>query len=243
MLDIFNDLVAEAQKVTSRRVVFIVDDIDKIQDVSSIERTFIHSPHIIYSIRTPSIFTVPITYATSSSTRIGALSYGGIYRVPAIEISSQAGAQNDSEIDFMRRVLKLRMPFNPIPDEVLTQIIVFSGGVLIDAMRMVRGICKRCILEPGFRPDLRGVEDEFQYLVDDYKFAFETTDLWRKLAKICSAQDKNIIMTDDMLPDLLYRMIVIEYRGKNLWFDLHPAVRRLYELNREVIDKIGQGTT
>lgn len=68
LLAVFNDLIAEAQKQSSRRVVFIVDDVDKIQDVSSIERTFIHSPHIIYSIRTPAIFTVPITYATSSST-------------------------------------------------------------------------------------------------------------------------------------------------------------------------------
>lgn len=50
-------------------------------------------------------------------------------------------------------------------------------------------------------------------------------------------------MTDDMLPDLLYKMIVIEYRGKGVWFDLHPAVRRIYDQNREVIDAIGQGRT
>jgi energy-coupling factor transporter ATP-binding protein EcfA2 len=238
LLDNFNDLIADSQKQTSRRIVFIVDDIDKIQDVSSIERTFIHSPHIIYSIRTPAIFTVPITYATSSSTRLGSLSYGGIYRVPAIEIVSQEGSVNASELDFMRQVLKRRMPYNPLPDELLDIIITYSGGVLVDAMRMVRGLCKRCILELRFQPDSTAVEAEFQQLVDDYKFAFENIQLWKKLARICAAKDKSVIMTDDMLPDLLYKMIVIEYRRKSLWFDLHPAVQRLYEQNKEVIDNL-----
>lgn len=240
LLDVFNELVLDAEKVTSKRVVFIVDDVDKIQDVSSIERTFIHSPHIIYSIQASSIFTVPITYATSSLTRISGLSYGGIYRVPAIEIVSEAGEQKAPEIDFMVRVLKLRMPYNPLSDEILHRIVEYSGGVLIDAMRMARDICKRSILEAQFKVDVDTVEDEFQHLIDDYKFTFENSQLWQKLARICCADDKRVIMTDSLLPDLLYKVIVIEYRGeKNLWFDLHPAVRRLYAQNKEVIDKLG----
>jgi hypothetical protein len=43
-------------------------------------------------------------------------------------------------------------------------------------------------------------------------------------------------MTDDALPDLLYKMIVIEYWDKKLWFDLHPAARALYRDHAEVID-------
>lgn len=243
LLDVFNELLADAQRTASLRVVFVVDDIDKIQDVSSIERTFIHSPHIIYSIRTPAIFTVPITYATSSSTRISGLSYGGIYRVPAIEIVSEAGVTNEEGMEFMKRVLKLRMPYNPLSDEILNKIVEYSGGVLIDAMRMARGICKRSVLESSFEVSSASVEEEFQHLVDDYKFTFETTVLWKTLAKICAAQSKNVIMTEETLPDLLYKMIVIEYRGSKLWFDLHPAVLRLYKQNQEVIETIERSRT
>jgi hypothetical protein len=243
LVSLFNELILDAESVTSKRVVFIVDDVDKIQDVASIERTFIHSPHIIYSIQACSIFTVPITYATSSLTRISGLSYGGIYRVPAIEIITEASEPKGPEIDFMIQVLKLRMPYNPLSDEILHKIVLYSGGVLIDAMRMARNICKRIVLESGFRVNVNAVEDEFQNLVDDYKFTFENSQVWQSLASICKANDKKVIMTDSMLPDLLYKVIVIEYRGeKNLWFDLHPAVRRLYEQNREVIDKLEQGT-
>jgi hypothetical protein len=131
------------------------------------------------------------------------------------------------------------MPYNPIPAADLDQIILYSGGVLVDAMRMARGICKKSVLEQDFRIDNRAREEEFQHLVDDYKFAFETSELWKKLAKICTAMNKNVIMTDEMLPDLLYKMIVIEYRGDNLWFDLHPAVRRIFDQNRDVIESLG----
>src|SRR5208282_2197550 len=77
----FNRLIQEVRKRTGKRVVFIVDDIDKVQDSSSIDNTFIHASHFIGEIDSPCIFTVPITYATSSYLRIAALPYTGIYRV------------------------------------------------------------------------------------------------------------------------------------------------------------------
>lgn len=238
LLDSFNDLVAETRKATLKRPVFIVDDIDKIQNLSSVENTFIHSSHLINSIDAPCIFTVPITYATSSLLRIASLPYSNIYRVPAVELVDEGNVRNDNAFAFLRQVFALRMPFNPIPTELLEVILRYSGGVLVDAMRMVRGICKRCILDSRLEVSLATVEEEFQQLVDDYQFVFDSLVYWEKLAEFCSAANKAIIKTDDLLPELLYKMIVIEYREKKLWFDLHPAARRLYEQNSEIIDRI-----
>ena len=137
----------------------------------------------------------------------------------------------------MRKVFQLRMPFQPIPSILLDKVLVNSGGVLIDAMRMLRGICKRAVLEPGLIIDDDVIEEEFQRLVDDYKFVFDKPVLWRKLAFMCKATDKQIIMTDDTLPELLYKMIVIEYWDKKLWFDLHPAARKLYAQCDQVIEQ------
>ena len=50
------------------------------------------------------------------------------------------------------------------------------------------------------------------------------------------ASDKRVIMTDDSLLELLYKMIVIEYSDKGLWFDVHPAARPLYDQNSHLID-------
>jgi hypothetical protein len=169
--------------------------------------------------------------------RIAALPYHGIYRVPAVDLRDENGKRNDYAFQFMQRVFELRMPFNPAPKELLQVVLVMSGGVLIDAMRMLRGICKRKILNPALSVDEQMVDGEFQQLVDDYKLVFNTPQLWRKLSILCRAKDTKAYVTDDMLPELLYKMIVIEYRQKYIWFDLHPAARRLYEQNADVIEK------
>jgi len=236
LLNRFNDLIHRARKSSEKRVVFIVDDIDKVQDASSIENTFIHASHLVGQIDCPCIFTVPITYATSSYLRIATLPYTGIYRVPAVELMDSKGTRNESAFDFMRKVFHLRMPFNPIPGALLDKVLEYSGGVLIDAMRMLRGICKRAILDGVTTIDEGVVEEEFQRLVDDYKFVFDKPLLWQKLSAMCKAANKQAIMTDDALAELLYKMIVIEYWEKRLWFDLHPAARKLYEQNAQVID-------
>jgi hypothetical protein len=79
------------------------------------------------------------------------------------------------------------------------------------------------------------VEEEFQHLVDDYQFVFDKPALLQKLAKMCKSSDKQAIV-DETITEMLYKMIVIEYREKKLWFDLHPAARRLYEQNAHIID-------
>jgi hypothetical protein len=232
----FNSLIERSKNNSKKRIVFIIDDIDKVQDATSIENTFIHAAHLIGQIACPCIFTVPITYTTSSFLRIAALPYTSIHRVPAVELVDKNGKRNEKAFDFMRRVLKLRMPFNPLTDDLLDRVLLNSGGVLIDAMRMLRGVCKAKVIDQAQPVDESLVDSEFQRLIDDYKFVFDRPTLWRKLSNLCRAADKQVIMTDDSLPELLYKMIVIEYRDKQHWFDLHPAARMLYSQNAKLID-------
>jgi hypothetical protein len=120
-------------------------------------------------------------------------------------------------------------------------VLAFSGGVLVDAMRMLRGICKQAILDGTERVNDATVNQYFQFLVDDYKYVFDTPELWKKLAQFCNADGNDTYITDESVPDLLYKMIIIEYRDDRMWFNLHPAARKLYEQNKAAIDKrIGQ---
>ena len=134
LVSLFNDLLAKARKRCKRKIAFIVDDIDKVQDPTSIEGTFIHSAQLISGIECPCIFTVPITYATSTYLRIATLPYNAIYRVPAVPLLTEDGAQNQESFSFMRKVFSRRMAFNPLTLEQLDRVLEYSGGVLVDAM-------------------------------------------------------------------------------------------------------------
>lgn len=240
LIERFNNCLEKVERSAKRRVVFVVDDIDKVQDAGSINSTFIHASHIIGAINCPCIFTVPITYATSNFVRIAGLPYNGIHRVPAVDLFDDKKARNKSAQEFMKRVFSLRMPYNPIPDELLERVLDHSGGVLIDAMRMLRGICKRTIMAPTLTVDDALVEEEFQLLVDDYQFVIDSRPLWQAVADMAKSQARKTLVADGLLPDLLYKMIFIEYRNKKAWFELHPAARRLYEQNREFFEAVKQ---
>lgn len=236
----FNDFVERVRAKMKRRVVFVVDDIDKVQDSKSIESTFIHSAHLIGEIACPCVFTVPITYATSTYLRIASLPYNAIYRVPAVELLGPSGQIKAEGFDFMREILSRRMIYNPIPPELLDVLMRYSGGVLVDALRLTYGVCKQVILNS--RANLHAaVESEFQRIVDDFKYVFDRPALWKKLSGFCKTVDKRVFVTEELILELLYKMIVIEYRDSEMWFDLHPAARRLYENNAKVIDSIANG--
>jgi len=236
LVNCFNDCVEKVQKASKKRLVFVVDDIDKVQDATSINTTFIHSSHLIGSLNCACIFTVPITYATSNYVRIAGLPYNGIHRVPAVDLFDEKGNRNAESQKFMRQVFDLRMPYNPIPAELLDRVLDCSGGVLIDAMRMLRGICKRTIMDLTLKVDAGLVEEEFQQLVDDYQFVIDRLPLWQAVAEMASSQKKRTLIAEGLLPDLLYKMIVIEYRQKKAWFALHPAAKLLYDQNKDILD-------
>lgn len=241
LVSLFNDLLAKAQKRCKRKIAFIIDDIDKVQDPASIEGTFIHSAQLIGGIECPCVFTVPITYATSTYLRIATLPYNAIYRMPAVPLFDEDGNKVEDSFAFMRQVFARRMIFSPVTTTQIDRVLEYSGGVLVDAMRMLRGICKQAILEGTDGVSDEVIEQFFQFLVDDYKYVFDTVELWKKLSQFCNSAGSDIYMTDESVPDLLYKMIILEYRNPRMWFNLHPAARRLYEQNRKAIDaKIAQ---
>jgi KAP family P-loop domain len=236
LVDHFNSCIEAVEKESGRRLVFVVDDIDKVQDADSVSSTFIHASHLIGSINCACIFTVPITYATSNYVRIAGLPYNGIHRVPAVALFDEKGNRNSEAQRFMEHVFELRMPYNPVPKELLDKVLDFSGGVLIDAMRILRGICKRVIMDTSLKVDAAVVDEQCQQLVDDYQFVIDSLPLWQAVAEMASSQKRRTLIAEGLLPDLLYKMIVIEYRQNKAWFNLHPAAKLLYEQNKDCLD-------
>ncbi len=234
LLGLFNELIEKNRKKTRKRVVFIIDDIDKVQNEESIHSTFVQSAQFISDISCPCIFTIPLSYATSEYVRM-ALPYTKIHRVAAVDLLHQNGTRNDEAFAFMREVFKRRMTFNPLPEELLDQVLLNSGGVLVDAMRMLGEICANVVARGATTAGKSDVDAAFQQLINEFLEVFDNAELWTKLAKFCEHPDKRVFNIEPARLDLLSRMILIEYRNQQVWYDLHPAVRQLYEQNKSVI--------
>lgn len=235
LVQAFNEVVSEANAVMKRQAVFIVDDIDKIQDADSVETTFISSAQLLGDLDAPCVFTVPYTYATSSLIRIASLPYQNIHRVPAIGIVDERGALVTEQLDFLVELLKKRIKIEIFSDQQLSRIGEYSGGVIVDALRLARGVAKHKILYPD--ETIEGlIEIEMQKLVDEYRYQLDAPILWQKIKKFCTTNDTQMFLIDELTIDMLCKMIVIEYRHQKIWYNIHPAVRKLYEQNKDYLD-------
>ncbi len=214
-----------------------MDDIDKVQNSESVDGTFVHAAHLKGEISCPCVFTVPLTYGTSSYVRV-VLPYQPIYRLPAIALLNTDGTRRDGGFDFMHEIFKRRMPFNPLTSDQIELVFRYSGGVLVDAMRMLGAVCRQAIAQGEKTVGDDAVENAFQQLVDDYNIVFNSDDLWVKLAELCKSADKQSYMIEGSKLELLGRMVLIEYREDRMWFDVHPAARRLYEQNKDVLSSL-----
>ena len=237
LLESFNVIIQRAKEKNGSQIVFIVDDIDKIQDTASVEGTFVSSAQTLGLIDAPCVFTVPYTYVTSSFNRLASLPYTSIHRVPAVAINSREGLPQTTSLEFMMQVLKRRLTVDPFSTEQLLRIIQYSGGVIVDALRLARGVLKQIVLEDSRDVDAL-IEDEFQKIADEYRYQFDKPILWQKLQKFCEASDPALFLTDETTLDLVCKMIVIEYRDRTTWHSVHPAVRRLYEQNKQALASV-----
>ena len=235
LVQAFNEVVAEANKVTERQAVFIVDDIDKIQDADSVETTFISSAQLLGSLDAPCVFTVPYTYATSSLIRIASLPYQNIHRVPAIGIVDERGASVTEQLSFLVELMQRRIKIDIFSVQQLKRIGEDSGGVIVDALRLARGVTKQKILSADSTVDDL-IESEMQKLVDEYRYQLDAPILWQKIQKFCTTNDAQMFLIDELTIDMLCKMIVIEYRQQKIWYNIHPAVRKLYEQNKDYLD-------
>ena len=86
-------------------------------------------------------------------------------------------------------------------------------------------------MNPAVSVDEAILQEEFQKLVDDYQFVIDRRPLWDALGHMCRGGHLQTLAGDGLLPELLYKMIAIEYSDKRAWFEPHPAARLLYEQN------------
>jgi len=113
-------------------------------------------------------------------------------------------------------------------EDALKSISLWSGGVVIDFLRMVRDCCVKAQMEGLGKINMNLAVDAFGALIDSY---------WRPLEekyypKLEAVYKSKSAKNDEELRFLLYLCVVLEY-DKKRWYDVHPAVERiLFEKGR-----------
>jgi nucleoside-triphosphatase THEP1 len=251
-----NEITAIIETVSNKRVLVIIDDIDKLK-TEIIDDTF--SRHI-KSLFLPNfcvIYTLPITtlhdgnilptLQTETNDNIVKMRVMKIYNKGETRKEKKERVPKEENLKKLKEILRLRLDLdresylaNPnseselIDEEAITQAVLYSGGVLRELIRIANECCRVCLLDLRQTPDkvVKIDLDIVETAVNNLRIQAART-LGKDRYKILQQIYKNYAPDDPQDPDffvLLKGLAVIEYRDKREWFDLHPIV---FDLLRE----------
>ncbi|MFM7449310.1 MAG: P-loop NTPase fold protein [Leptolyngbyaceae cyanobacterium] len=229
-------IAAAIQTTTKKPVLVVIDDLDKL-DLPLVESIYRNNIKVLFSPGFRIVFTIPIS-ATQEPQVMGALNSEGIVRPQLFPVSKFFPKQDchnpqaepiSKTVEIFLKVLTKRIPAERIEPETAHKMVLKSGGVMRELVRIGRECCTECMVQMELEPDcvdlkindeilavaLRNLRNDFARQIG--------TDLFPVLKQVY--QTLNNKDTDsDAFVKLLHGLMVLEYQNEDLWYDVHPIV-------------------
>lgn len=234
---IIDRIAAAIQNATKKQVLVIIDDLDKL-DLSVVESIYRDNINALISPKIRVVFTIPISVVREPKLMATLQSVSQIELLSVIkfypqEVAHQPNAEPIAKnVEMLSDVLKKRIDPDLIEPETLRTMVLLSGGVLRELVRLGQECCRECMLE------LEEVSDNSEITINPDILTAAVKSLRNQFARSLGSQLYQLLVKiyqdftppDAKSPDfleLLHGLYVLEYENDDLWYDLHPLITDL----------------
>ncbi len=238
-----NQLQSYIENATGQKVLVIIDDLDKL-DLSVTETIFSKNIQSLLDPHTGIIYTLPIATLREVSIKNSIKTY--IKKIQTMRVTkffSQVDVRKTDRIpdpdcvELFEKILDRRLPANSIDPQVKQEMILLSGGVLREFIRIADRCCDKVMLE--LRGQIRKQQwNQPEVKIDQQIFSEVVTELQIEYAEVLGQVDYKMLQSiyqefqpqdveNQRFLDLLHGLYILEYRNAELWYDLNPIVRDL----------------
>ncbi|MEA5599317.1 P-loop NTPase fold protein [Rivularia sp. UHCC 0363] len=240
-----NILVAQIEANAKKKVLVIIDDLDKL-DLGDVDKIFKNHIKALFQPAFRIIYTIPIASlrdAVLQSTLVSETN-DQIVKMPVSKLFAKGdrrlpdAAPIDEMMQPLCEILQKRISAELLPPEIATRITLYSGGVLRELVRLVNICCRICLRQVRRGQDTVIDETVLAQAVKEIRLDFETT--------LSKADYETLRITYERFTpddpkaqnflDLLHGLDVLEYRNDQAWYDLHPIVIDLMQLKGLIPD-------
>ncbi|MEH1852820.1 ATP-binding protein [Nostoc sp.] len=233
-----NEIAALVRLASKKDVLVIIDDLDKLElgRVNDIYRDNIKAL-CLPNFRI--IYTIPIAVLRDKFLRplIETETNDQIVVMPVLKLfekgkSRQAGSQPRPEAqDVLCEILNKRIADDLIEIPAAEKIVLNSGGVLRELIRIANECCRICLRLIRHKPGEAVIIDDdiLDKAINSIRNDFAVP-LGKLDYEILRITYENFIPDDPKDPeflDLLHGLYVLEYRNRQNWYDVHPIVVEL----------------
>ncbi|MEH2365041.1 ATP-binding protein [Nostoc sp.] len=230
-----NEIAALIQAATKQNVLVIIDDLDKL-DLGRVNEIYRDNIKALCQPNFQIIYTIPIAVLreTFISTIIATETNDQVVAMPVLKIFDKGknrvpNAQPRLEATkILGEVLQKRIPSELIAAETAEKIVIYSGGVLRELIRISKECCRICLRTIRRNPSAQVIIDDkillqaINKIRNDFSIRLGKTDI-DILQSVYEQFMPNDPKQAEFL-DLLHGLYVLEYRTDETWYDVHPII-------------------
>jgi nucleoside-triphosphatase THEP1 len=227
-------LAAAIQTTTKKPVLVIIDDLDKL-DLRVVEPIFRQNVKALFSPAFRIVFTIPVA-ASEDPIVMGALNSEGIVRPRRFpvtkfftyeELRKPNAKPIEANVALFEQVLAKRFAPDLIRPETARKMVLASGGVLRELVRIGRECCIECMTQIEMQPDRANA------YIDDVILMAVLSNLRNEFARQIQPSDYSLLVAvhktleqaeGETSIKMLHGLMVLEYENGDMWYDLHPIV-------------------
>lgn len=235
-----NEIAAVVYAATNQEILVIIDDLDKL-DLELVREVFQDHIKALFLPNFRIIFTIPIAALREVSLMSlietetnNQYIFMPVSKLFAMGERRQGNVPKPEPTARLCEILKRRISSELIEEHTAEQIIIYSGGVLRELIRIANECCRICLRlvrrYPG-RTDIKINEAILKEAITKLSLDFDTrigTDDYQILERTYKESRPNDPKEQKFL-DLLHGLYILEYRNANLWYDVHPIVTELLQ--------------
>ena len=222
LIDNINRIIfaAENDKKLGKKLLVVVDDLDKIAPKQAEELFFEYATTLIQP-KCRIIYTVPITIPFSNKFQHVIRFFDHHQILPNIKIFESDGTLNMSNQSFMKKIALNRMDEGLITENALNLAIENSGGILQDFIRIIRNSANIASGREGEKIEKEDVEKIISDIRNDYIRGLNKVDfdLLREVKRTHEKED------GEKFQSLLFNLVILEYLNDSIWYDVHPSIK------------------
>jgi nucleoside-triphosphatase THEP1 len=229
-------LAAAIQNATEKPVLVIIDDLDKL-DLPLVETIYRNNIKALFSPRIRIVFTIPVS-AIQEPQVMGALNSEGVVRPHLFPVAKffpkddrhNAKAEPIAKpLNTFLKMLEKRIPPDLIDPEVAREMVLYSGGVMRELVRIGRECCTESMVQLEIEPDRQTLKIDREILtiaVQNLRNDFARqigSSLYDLLVQVYQTSEPEDTSNEGFVK-LLHGLMVLEYENASLWYDIHPIV-------------------
>jgi hypothetical protein len=224
LLDRMRYVIDEVERRGQRQVLFIVEDIDKL-DLANARDLFLEHARSLTAPPAAIIYTFPVALRYSLDFPQIAANFGRHFIWPNIRLFDPEGSPDPVGRQTLTEIFYRRLDRNLVTRDALDSLVAASGGLVGTLIRLGELAAEHALVDEKEVIDRDVVEQAIAEMRGDFKALLRKEDyevLQRQLGG-------DRLLNEEAVRDVLYTGCLLEYHDHEPWFGVHPIVRPLVE--------------